>query len=323
MLGCVPIELWSRKHGYIQPPAELLHAEQDSRRFPTSFRERGIRWVDSLFTSIQMYSPMGDVSNEASASWTRLHTELRAKYGRARFVRPKAALIDQLVDARGNDTLYEDAPAAELAAHVRQCPDTEVMDFISAGLQIAAEITGIDYQLHLDERVDEHVNELNRIFAEEGIGYRCVRGDLIRFDDDFTHGEAIAPALESLRRGRFGKADSEFTSAVTDYRCGDYPDAITKANAAFESVLKIITGEQHKTAGDLIKELRKLTDVPGSLITGADHLYKLMQAVPAVRNQQSSSHGGGAANNGPDRPLAQLILTLVAGFIVYLAAQSE
>jgi hypothetical protein len=314
------IELWSRKQGYIKPAAQPLYAVPGAAEFPSTFRERSWRWVGTLFQSLELHGPMGDTDFDSASTWHRLYEDLLAAYGRPRLYARPTSLATQLTAARGHGSRPELTPEEELHAHVVRCPDIEVIDFISAALQVASSVaieSGNQGQFHT---VEMQVDELEQILKEEGIGYRPARGDLLRLDDDFTHEETIAPALRVLATGRFGAADIEFTDALADYRHGDYGDAITKANAAFESTLKILTGRHKGTAGDLIKELRKLP-VPPQLVAGADSYFKLMQTVPAIRNEESSAHGRGARAVAADQPLAQFVLSQAAAFISFLAAQ--
>src|SRR5439155_10747809 len=105
---------------------------------------------------------------------------------------------------------------------------------------------------------------VNRIFKEEGIGYRWTDGRLVRFDGEIVHSEATVPALAALATGRFGAAQAEFEEAAADFGRGAWRDTITNANAALESVLKIVTAKEG-TAGDLIGEARRQGLIPNYL----------------------------------------------------------
>ena len=180
---------------------------------------------------------MGDVINEVPYTTLSFLHDLSSAYGR-----------DPLTALTGRPP-----PALEqLQQHVLTCVDLEVLDYIDAVIQKTASLAEKFGGRGPDE---DRVADLNRIFREEGIGYRHVDGRLVRFDGEITHAEAMVPALAALANGRFGEADREFDEALEDFGRGDYRGALTNANAAFESVLKVVTGKEG-VAGDLIKAAR-------------------------------------------------------------------
>jgi hypothetical protein len=167
--------------------------------------------------------------------------------------------------------------------------------------------------------VDAITNRFNEICEEEGIGYRWSEGELVRFDSSATHELAVEPAMVLLADPRYSNADAEFRRALECYRSGDWRDAITNANAAFESVLKLATGRPNDTAGSLITEARRQGLIPAYTEGAAEGLGKLMNLVPAVRGQQGSSHGLGDREAEADEALAQLVVSAAAAFIVFVA----
>jgi hypothetical protein len=128
----------------------------------------------------------------------------------------------------------------------------------------------------------------------------------------------MTPALAALASGRFGAADDEFRAALDAFGRGDWRDTLTHANAAFESVLKIVTGSKGE-AGKLISAARDTGAIPPYMANGADHLAALMHSLPAARGQQGSAHGMGDREIEADERLARLAITIAAGFIVFLA----
>ncbi len=230
------IELWSRREGIVQPPASLLHAEPGSCDFPMTFRTRVFRWSFDVFRSLQRSTEMGDVINDIRYTLADLCHDLCSAYGREPLVPPRGATLPSDLQ-----------PPQQLRYHVQSCDDLAVLDYIDAVYQKAQ---------RLREGFEQSTDELNRIFEEEGVGYRRVDGRLVRFDGEVTHREAVVPALAALATGRFGEAEQEFNEALADFGRGTYRDALTNANAAFESVLKVLTGRQGQ-AGDLIKTARQ------------------------------------------------------------------
>jgi hypothetical protein len=303
----MPIELWSRKEGLRSPPVELSHAEEDSRRFPATFRVRVSYWLVRALARLEHGNGYGDVFNGTDYTFRKLYIDLCEAYGRV-------SLVSESVTT---------SPGVQIKTHLSCCPDTEVMDLIDAVFQESTffiEQAGGADPIEEPERLAE---EINRVFAEEGVGYRRVEGRLVRLDDEVTHHEAIVPALRALATGRYGHASAEFSDAVADFSRGKWRATLTHANAAFESVLKVLTGQKNGNAGDLIKAAKKQGLIPTYLGASVDNLVALVHGLPAARGQQSSAHGLGHASGEADEHLARLVLTMAAAFIVFLAAERD
>jgi AbiJ N-terminal domain 4 len=196
--------------------------------------------------SLSWGTSVGDTVNDPRDTLNELYQDLLSAYGRA-----------MLVDFTDADRRYElRSIERQLPAHLVHCPDIEVLDYIDAVFQKSAQI--IERAGGADPVEEPHRlgAEINRIFEEEGVGYRWTDGRIVRFDGEVTHTEAMVPAIVALATGDFGAAASEFDEAVADFGRGAWRDTITDANAALESVLKIRTGKEG-TAGDLIKETLK------------------------------------------------------------------
>jgi hypothetical protein len=308
ILTSVGIELWSRREGIVRPPAGLLHAEPGSQGFPETFRTRVFRWSMEAMAQLQHGAPMGEVVNDAEESMEFLFRELCSAYGRN--------LLVPFADAHRRAVLRL-APQ-QLSAHLAHCPDLEVMDYIDAVFQQSGRI--IERAGGADPLEEPHRlgASINKIFEEEGVGYRWTEGRLVRFDGEIVHSEAIVPALAALATGRFGAAQGEFEEAAADFGRGAWRDTITNANAALESVLKIATGKEG-SAGHLIGEARRQGLIPNYLGASAENLARLMHGVHATRSQQGSSHGLGNRAVEADERLGRLVLTMAAALITFLA----
>lgn len=278
ILVAMGIELWSRKEGIVRPPGQLVHAEPGSSVFPETFRTRVFRWSTEAMKHLQHGAPMGEVVNDARLTMEHLYEELCSAYGRE--------ILVGYTDAAHRADLR--SAERQLPDHLGLCPDIEVIDYIDAVFQVSASIveqSGAADPLEEPRRLGAGIN---RIFEEEGVGYRWTDGRLVRFDGQIVHTEAMLPALAVLSTGRFGAAQSEFEEAVADFGRGAYRDTLTNANAAFESVLQVLTGKKG-TAGDLIMEARRQGLIPKYLGTSVENFEKLMHGLPAARGQQSSS----------------------------------
>jgi hypothetical protein len=120
---------------------------------------------------------MGDVVNAEGVSMQRLLEELCSAYGRE--------LLVQYTDADRRHDLR--SPDRQLPHHVDMCPDLEVLDYIDAVFQISASI--IEQHGGADPMEESHRlrSEIDKIFEEEGVGYRRTDGRLVRFDAEITH----------------------------------------------------------------------------------------------------------------------------------------
>jgi Abortive infection C-terminus len=307
MLVAMRIKLWSRKEGIVRPPAQLVHAEPGSTSFPATFRTRVFRWSRDAMQHLEYGAPMGEVVNDARHSMEQLYQDLCSAYGREMLVAYTDAA--QRPDLRTAEQ--------QLPHHLDMCPDLEVMDYIDAVFQTSASIVVESGVSDADEAQWLGAG-INGICEEEGVGYRWIDGRLVRFDEQIVHTQAMLPALAALSTGRFGAAEGEFDEAVADFGRGAFRDTLTNANAAFESVLQVVTGKKG-TAGELIAEARRQGLIPKYLGASVENLEKLMHGLPATRGQQGSSHGLGTAPIEADERLARLVLTIAAALITFLA----
>ena len=257
---------------------------------------------------LQHGAPMGEVINDAELSLERLYDELCSAYGRE--------LLVAYTDAAQRPDLR--SAEQQLPHHLEICPDLEVMDYIDAVFQASASIVEETGAREADEEPRWLGERINKIFEEEGVGYRWVDGRLVRFDSQIVHAEAMLPALAALSTGRFGEARNEFEEAVADFGRGSYRDTLTNANAALESVLQVLT-QKKGNAGQLIAEARRQGLIPKYLGASVENFEKLMHGLPAARGQQGSSHGLGTDPVEADERLARLVLTIAAALITFLA----
>ncbi|MDI3235950.1 hypothetical protein QK289_13115 [Exiguobacterium antarcticum] len=92
-----------------------------------------------------------------------------------------------------------------------------------------------------DETVSENLNTaFNEIFRKNGIGYEIINGTLISKDNEVVHSEIVKPSLQYLSQPEYAGANEELLQAFSDFKEGQFKNAIINANKAFESTLKII-----------------------------------------------------------------------------------
>jgi hypothetical protein len=306
------IKLWQRKQGFMAP-AGPIHAEDGSHQFPVTFRTRVLSWATGALVDCEWSTGFGEVVNPREETLEALFIDLAEAYGRELLV-PPAEMKSPVAS-----TADVEAPR-QLRYHVARCSDFEVLDFIDATVQKVVELlTATVVVGDIQEDINRITQRFNDICGEEGIGYRWSKGELIRFDSAAIHELAVEPAMVLLAEQKYANADAEFRRALECYRSGHWRDAITNANAAFESVLKIATGRSSGTAGSLIADTRQQGLIPAYGEAAAENLEKLMNLVPAIRGQQGSSHGLGDRAMEADEHLAQLVVAAAAAFMVFVA----
>jgi hypothetical protein len=216
-------------------------------------------------------------------------------------------------------------------------PHKDLLEFIKGGGSFDRVMDAVELAFRYVERIlgkwskddrrrygielgsDEAIEELNERFLEHSIGYQFADGIILRVDSKFAHSEIVRPALALLSDDRFAVPQSEYLKAHEHYRAGEHREAVTAANAAFESTMKVICDalgwayDKRARASDLVKVLRKNGLFPDYLERSFDQLAATLQSgLPEVRNEDSSAHGLGP-NKRPTPPY-------VAAYALHLAA---
>lgn len=165
--------------------------------------------------------------------------------------------------------------------HFLHCPDNQALDFIELCWRVQWGTT------------KAQLREITEVFRDEGIGYEVLdNGEIIRKDDEVTHSEIVKPCLGVLAKSVFKVANDELLQAFRHIRHGNFADALTLCNSAYESVLKSICAHKKwpysngDTTGRLVSICRK-HGLFSPVYAGA------MTAPGAIRGELSASHGGG------------------------------
>jgi len=133
-------------------------------------------------------------------------------------------------------------------------------------------------------RSADALQELNIRFRESSVGYQYESGQIVRMDSEIVHEEIVKPALALLRDPRFEGPQDEYLKAHAHYRAGENKDAITDANNAFESTLKVICDVKGwkyvrgARASDLLKVVRKNGLLPDYLDASFDQLAATLKS---------------------------------------------
>jgi hypothetical protein len=165
--------------------------------------------------------------------------------------------------------------------------------------------------------------QMDQLLRTNGTVYRVVGGKVVISTDDFTHEEAVAPALEALSQPGFASARAEFHSALAHYREGDFADALTKANHAFESTMKIIASKmgwpfnENDTASKLVKVMIDNGLCPPMRQSALTGLRTMLESdVPTLRNKTpSAGHGAGTKTPSVPAPIATYAIVASAANI--------
>ena len=166
--------------------------------------------------------------------------------------------------------------------------------------------------------------EINRRFEQHSVGYQFENGRIIRKDSELVHAEIVKPALALLAVPAFAKANGEFMTAHQHYRTGASKDAVTAANRAFESMLKIICDLEKWPygSGDRASELVTGVTANGLFTHDFDkgfsaYVAMLKTGLPGVRNV-AGGHGDGLAAKAVTAGIARFAINLTASNIVLL-----
>ena len=177
--------------------------------------------------------------------------------------------------------------------------------------------------LQITQDPDSAISELNERFRNAAFGYRFENGQIVRIDSELVHAEIVKPSLVLLSDKRFSAPQGEYLTAHGHYRSGHFGDAVTNANNAFESTMKVICdikGWQYSKgdrASDLIKIMRHNCLLPEYTEKAFDaFLSTLQHGLPTVRNN-AGGHGKGNAPATPQH-LAAYAMHLAAANIVLL-----
>jgi hypothetical protein len=76
----------------------------------------------------------------------------------------------------------------------------------------------------LAPRPAETIQELNKRFRENNVGYQYWQGEIIKQETQFTHSEIVSPALQVLQQSYLAGANQEFLSAHDHFRRGRFKE---------------------------------------------------------------------------------------------------
>lgn len=165
-------------------------------------------------------------------------------------------------------------------------------------------------------------SELDHIMISNHMGYRVSEGKLIPITEPMIANEVIMPAFQILHKHNLDKAREELMAAFRHYGDGEYPDALSSAYKALETVIEtclikrsIDFNPGEKTTAKIDKLVQSGL-LPNYLQDSMNSLSKMLGAVGNIRNN-TSGHGSATEKVIPES-LVQYQLDIAASSILYI-----
>lgn len=170
--------------------------------------------------------------------------------------------------------------------------------------------------------------EINGVFEDQNLPWLLVDGRLIKIDAKQFEQDLKLKAIEQMRELQdaspaFQSAYDELVKAVEHLDRGDYTDAVTNANKSYESVMKVICGENKKSAGALAGLIAsdEVLNLPDGIDPGI-FKEKVLMSLPYIRNH-AAAHGAGQSPSQADRALANLAVNLSCALSTFLIQETK
>ena len=165
-------------------------------------------------------------------------------------------------------------------------------------------------------------NELNHILTSNYMGYRVSDGKLIPITEPVMANKVIMPAFLILHKHNLDKAREELLAAFCHYGDGEYPDALSSAYKALETVIEMCLikrsvdfNPREKTTAKIDKLVQSGL-LPNHLQDSMNSLSKMLGTVGNIRNNMSG-HGSATEKVIPES-LVQYQLDMAASSILYI-----
>src|SRR5215475_6824532 len=231
---------------------------------PESTRSRILFWCGEVFSNSRASSGAGDYRADF---WDQIHRFLQYRHGRAQVSQTRRNPLSSSQDA---------------IQYLLECSGAQFLDFVEY-------IFRVDCFFHVALSEGQLVVELNELLRQDNLPYHVTDfvkesvqevateypfadremtviktvsyPTVIMRESEVLHAEAIAPALQLLKRHYFESANAEYLAVLEDYRKAEFGDSLTKCGSAFESVLKVVchrngwTFRETDTAQALVKIL--------------------------------------------------------------------
>lgn len=216
------------------------------------------------------------------------------------------------------------------------CDDYErCLDVIEIAFRIIQNYVAKNYYSYKQrttssQEPDDAIEELNKRFKENGVGYEFASGELIRIDSQFIHSETVKPVLSLLKSNKvYSGANQEFLKAHEHYRHKRYKECLVESLKSLESLMKGIC-KQHSWEFKESDPAKKLINiclekklVPEYLQNQFSSLRIVLESgVPTIRNKEGG-HGQGADVTTVPEHFASYTLHLTASNLLFLMQCNE
>jgi hypothetical protein len=234
----------------------------------------------------------------------------------------------ELREAYGKPSLsgaswYRD-PEKDLLQFLLECEARLVLDLAEVWLAV---LSGLARRFRPDApaaSVSRWQSELNALLRSHRIGYEFVDGAPVRIDSAFLHVEVVKEAIALMHAEGFAAPLEEFARAVEHRDEGRPEDAITNANSAFESTMKVVFDREgipydpKATAKVLIQTLYDRGFLLPELEGLTNNLRAFLECSLPMLRSRHGAHGRGSLPRAIEESYATFALHLAGAFIVFL-----
>ena len=146
---------------------------------------------------------------------------------------------------------------------------------------------------------------------------RMVKIDSCQFEMDLKN-KALS-LMKELKDAEpvFQSAYTELTDAAEALEKNDFQSAINNAEKSYESILKVIVGNDNGNAEMLINQYMKYVTIPETM-TKEGFKGNVMKSLPFIRNNSGADHGAGSKTVVISKPMAKLAVNLACALDTYL-----
>lgn len=174
----------------------------------------------------------------------------------------------------------------------------------------------------INEKQD-FMQSINSFMTENDLPWCMHDGKMIKIDAQQFECDLKAKAITQLHElkdaePKFQSAYTELITAIESLENGNYQSAISNAEKSYESILKVILGDDSGNANQLTQKYRDtILRVPATMQTGGFE-SQVMKSLPFIRNNSGSDHGAGAKEVVISKSMAKLAVNLAAALDTFL-----
>lgn len=164
-----------------------------------------------------------------------------------------------------------------------------------------------------NERRYPFVDDINKTFEQEYVGYRFIEGEITPISDEIEVAE-IEQSLDIEFQGCRAHLKKAL-SFLSDREKPDYKNCIKESISAVESICKVIIGKDKATLGDALKVLESKRGLKGQLKSAFEKLYTYTNDKGGIR------HAEGLFESNVTFEEAKYMLVSCCAFVNYLIVE--